>query len=154
MHDIFKAWEGLATGTGVIPLIPAGLPAHLKPTAPRLDVGSASQGEQRSFGVPHVFVADTVNKTLQVEFVDPTLDSQLITLDNNSVTLDATIAVPGSVSWEGNNINPNSEAAWVALGSVTADGVTTNSAVYQFLRVKVADAGSTGAVLLSVNASS
>jgi hypothetical protein len=154
MIIIQKAWEAFVVGTGLVRLIPAGLPAHLRPSAARLDVGSASQGEQRSSGVPHAFTFDTLHKTVHIKFADPVMNLQSITMDNDVITLDQTVATPGSVTWQGNNINPALESAWVVLDTITADGVKTNDDVFQFIRVNVSDAGDTGTVLVSLSASS
>jgi len=154
MMNIQKAWEAQATATGVVYLVPAGLPAHLKPGASRLDVGSASQGEQRARGVPRVFTFDTLHKALQVTFANPTMDLQTITMDDDNITMDQVEATPGSVVFEGNNVNPANESAWVLIDTVTSNGVSVNDDVYQFVRVNVSDAGDTGTVLVSLSASS
>jgi hypothetical protein len=120
--NIQKAYEGTLTGTttGVVSLYPAGLPAHLKPSATRLGVGSDVSGEQRVSARDYVFVEDTP-----------------------SMTLSCTFASTGSAQIQVCNGDPTTAANWVNAGTaVAANGSHTYTGNNKFARVNVTANGS------------
>lgn len=118
--NIQKAYEGASADTGVLPLIPLGLPAHLKPSADRLARGSDISGDQRVNAVDHVFVQDTPNMTLACTFSGGTGSAQLQVCSGD----------------------PSVAANWVDAGAaVTANGSDSYSGQHLFARVSVTNAG-------------
>lgn len=118
--NIQKAYEGTLTGTttGVVDLYPAGLPAHLKPSANALAPGF--EGDQRLDAVAHVFVEDTPN-----------------------MTLSCTFASTGSAQIQVCNGDPATAANWVNAGSaVAANGSNVYTGNHKFARVNVTANGS------------
>jgi hypothetical protein len=169
MHQIQKAWEGIARAVGAVSLFPMGYPAHMRPEATRLSLGSASQGEQRVSSGNYIDTHSTTYKTVQILFAVPTADSTVLTADNDECTVDATEVTAGSVTLEATNNHPTAEP-WVVLASIettgfvsTTDGfvllengVTLNHELspYRWMRVRSTDLGSTGSFQVFVAASS
>lgn len=118
--NIQKAYEGTSTLTGVLPLIPRGLPAHLKPSADRLSPGSDVSGEQRVNAVNHVFVQDAPN-----------------------LTLSCTFASTGGAQIQVCNGDPATAANWVNAGTaLSANGSQSYTGQHLFARVNVTANGS------------
>jgi hypothetical protein len=114
---VTRSYKGSLTGVGVISLFPGMSPAHMLPSASRLDVGSASQGEQRFALVPHVFAGDTLNKSLAVK-----------------ITGSAEVVLEGTNDEDPNDVGAN----WFPMGSaLTANGVVSSSVPARFVRVRV-----------------
>jgi len=125
MSTVTRNYKGSLTGAGNIPLYPAGLPAHMLPSAARLDAGSASKGEQRAATKVAVYAADTLGKSLSVQ-----------------------ISGTASVAFEGTNDSPPDVAAyWFPLATaLTASGVMSSSIPAAFVRARVASGSGTATV--------
>lgn len=115
-----KSLEATTTATGVVGFFPQGLPAHLKPSAPRNPEGP----DVRANTVQHVFVEGMPNKQLTV-----------------------ILASTGSVTFEGCNGDPDVAGNWQPIGSaITASGTVADTAQRRFVRANVTNAG-TGVTL-------
>jgi len=131
MNNISKHFIGSqGAATGVIGLYAFGLPAHMLPTADRLDEGSASQGEQRVEAVNYVFVGDTPSKAATV-----------------------TITGTATVQLQGTNDDPHdgTSATWTLLGTeVTASGAITSDVPVAWVRLnKTVGTGTVVATLVA-----
>lgn len=115
MSNIQKAWEATVTATGVVAFVPAGLPAHLLPSAARNPEGP----DVRVPTVQHLFVEDTPKRKLTVN-----------------------LASTGSVTYQGCDGDPSVAGNWYDIGSaITSDGAVSEEILRRFVRVNVTDAG-------------
>lgn len=115
MGNIQKAWEGAATNTtGVLPLVPQGLPAHMGLQSAVSPVDGSLHSDPRYPAKPHVFVEDTPTRTVDVD-----------------------IAGTGSVDLQGCNGDPSSAGNWFTIQTVATSTVVYDNTALRFLRISV-----------------
>jgi hypothetical protein len=126
MSCVTRHYKGTKTGQGVVKVYEGGLPAHMLPSAARLGVGSASQGEQRAYLKDYFFTGDVLNKSVGV-----------------------TISGTATVAFEGtNDDDPSSVGArWFPLATaVTASSGMNSSIPARFSRLNVSSGTGTATV--------
>jgi len=129
MVALQKAWEGEAPDmfNGNVPLFMAGLPEHLKPTSDRLAPGSGLPGEQRVLAKEYVFVQDLPKLTFSAISDNGTFTGALEVCDGD----------------------PSVSTNWLAVATLSADGIEFYEGTHRFARVAVTDASGGANVYLS-----
>jgi hypothetical protein len=129
--SVTRAYRGAASGAGVVPLEPTGLPAHLRPGASKAGVGNSLVDDQRVAALPHVFIGDAGKASLAVQ-----------------------IANTATVAFQGCNGDPSVAGEWFDLATaLTSSGVMVATAVARFARANVT-AHTSGAVGVQLTATS
>lgn len=125
MSCVTRNYKGTQTGEGTVKVYEGGLPAHMLPTATRLDIGSASQGEQRAAFKSYFFTGDVLNKSVSAK-----------------ITSTATLA------FEGTNDDPKDvNAQWFPLDTaLTSTGVMKSTIPALFSRLRVSSGAGIAAV--------